>query len=70
MTIDEARVLLKFAPNTSDPSKVNSALSEQHLVEMLSIALEHQAAISAPFEKRIMQAVQNRKRPHTVWKTS
>lgn len=72
MNKQEAMILLKYSPNTSDPSAINSALSQKQvvgLIQRIIAAYTDTDKLNSVLELRIFQTVQNRKRPYAVWNT-
>ena len=68
MTKEEALILLSNAPMGDRPSKINPSLTLTQVVDIIRGAIderypENLASLDRILEKRVLQAVQNRKHP-------
>ena len=67
MTVNEALELLLNAPCSNKPSKVNPALTELQVLEIMTTGLEESLLpnghLRPAIEKRIYQVARNQKRP-------
>lgn len=66
MNKEEALRMLKTAPRGSQPSKVNSALTQTQVVDLVECGVESLydgTVLESLFMKRVLQVCQNRKHP-------